>query len=75
MTKEEAKELAIVTAYIQANQYLNHNGSFFNTIDQAFEIAEKFVEKFPPVEYNGKWGLDEVGEYEEVLDEFITKNI
>ena len=71
--KEDARELAIVTAYIQAGNYLY--GSFFNTIDKALEIAEKFVEKYPPLMYNGKWGYDEAGEYEETLEDFIIKCI
>lgn len=73
MRDEDVKELAIVTAYIQHGNYLH--GSFFNTIDRAYEIAEKFIEKYPTLMYNGKWGDDEAGEYEEVLEKFIKKEI
>lgn len=71
MVEEDIKEVAVVTAYIQSKGLLW--GSFFSTIDKSYDIAKEFVKTYPPKNFNGKWGTDGVGEYEEVLDLFVHK--
>lgn len=46
MSKEEAKEVALVTAIIiREDVFL---GTVFQTFDKAYDVALKFVEKYPP---------------------------
>lgn len=63
MKSKKAKELAIVTAYIQYNGLLQ--GTFFNTVDKAYKIAKNFVKIYP---HNYKW-IEE--EYDETIEEFV----
>lgn len=64
--QDKEEEVARVTAYVMHTELLN--GSFFNSIDQAIEIARKFVEKYPP---SYIWGVEE--EYDETIKSFTTK--
>jgi hypothetical protein len=59
------RELATITAYIQANELLK--GSFFYTIDEAFRIAKLFVKMY---DKNCTWEEDS---YEEKIEEFTEK--
>lgn len=62
------RDVATVTAYIQANNLLN--GSFFNTVDQAYELARKFVKKW---EKSLKaWDPNLTGmEFDEAIEDFV----
>jgi hypothetical protein len=62
------KDIATVTAYFST---LYTYDSFFNSIDRAYELAEKFVDKYPPETI---WGVEEDMEYEEVLYKFFKEN-
>jgi len=60
------RELATITAYIQAHNLLE--GSFLNTIDEAFRIAKLFTKEYGK---DCKWV--EVS-YEETIEEFTNHN-
>ena len=59
------RELAIITAYIQAHNLLE--GSFFHTIDEAFRIAKLFIKMY----YEDYVWEEE--SYEEAIEEFTDK--
>lgn len=62
------KDIAIVTAYIQSHNILN--GSFFNTIDEAYEIAQQFVNFYK--KNLPEWDPNKVNlEYVEAIEEFV----
>ncbi len=61
------KDIAIATAYFVSE--LENNSSFFNVIDKAYELAIKFVDKYPP---GTEWGIEKNLEYEETLHKFLT---
>lgn len=77
MSKEEAKEVALVTAIIIQEDILM--GTVFQTFDKAYEIATKFVELYPP---DLDWGVDEitdhegkpVGEFDDTVIKFAWAN-
>lgn len=63
------KEVATVTAYIQSHNLLW--GSFFNTIDEAYEIAQHFVRSYK--EHLPDWDSSKVNlEYDEAIEHFVT---
>lgn len=64
------KDIAIATAYFSS--LLVEKSSFFNTIDDAYNLAVLFVKKYPP---STKWGIDNDLEYEETLFKFYHENI
>lgn len=67
------KDLAVVTGYIMFYDLLENvtSGSFFSKIDKAIEIAELFCSIYPS---DFKWEESDL-DFEETLDEFLTKNI
>mgnify|MGYP003416614884 FL=1 len=67
------KDLAVVTGYIMYYRMLEDklNGSFFTQIDKAIEIAELFC-SFYPADF--KWEESDLT-FEEILEEFLNKNI
>ena len=68
----EAKEVAIVTAYIQAHNLLY--APFFDTVDSAYEIAEAFVEEYKNLLHD--WDPNKMGvEYDEAIEIFVDKYI
>lgn len=66
MEKETAKELALISSYIVANDLLN--GTVFQTFDKAYELAEKFIEEYP---MDFIWGIDR--EFDEAIEEFVNE--
>lgn len=67
--ESKQKDIAIATAYFQS--LFVERESFFNSIDKAYELAIKFVDKYP---FETKWGIDEDLEYEETLYKFFIEN-
>ena len=65
MSKEEAKEVALVTAVIIHEDVFM--GSVYQTFDKAYDVASKFVEKYPP---NTHW--DDL-EYDETIVAFAQR--
>ena len=64
MNKENAKELALITAVIIQEDILN--GSLFNTFDTAYQLANEFI-KVHPADKNWEGeGLD----YDETIIKF-----
>jgi hypothetical protein len=63
------KDVAVATAYFSSLYELND--SFFNSINKAYELAIKFVEKYP---VDTKWGIIDDLEYEETLYAFFKLN-
>ena len=55
MSNEQAKEVALVTALIIREDILM--GTVFQTFDKAYEIAVRFVDRYPP---NLDWGVDDI---------------
>ena len=69
ISTELAKELALATAFIIHSDLLG--GTIFQTFDRAYEIAEKFVEKYP---LETKWGIGEdLLEYDEEVEKFTRE--
>lgn len=66
MEKETAKELALISSYIVANDLLN--GTVFQTFDTAYELAEQFLEEYP---MDFIWGIDR--EFDEAIEEFVNE--
>lgn len=66
MEKETAKELALISSYIVANDLLN--GTVFQTFDTAYELAEQFLEEYP---MDFIWGIDR--EFDETIEEFVNE--
>ena len=63
------KELALISSYIVWADLLD--GTFFQTFDKAYELAQEFVELYPP---NVSWEtLDK--EWDETLEEFVKEKI
>lgn len=62
LTKEESKEIAMITAVIVQEDILG--GSLFQTFDRAHEIAIEFVKQYP---YDYDWSELE---YDETIIEF-----
>lgn len=60
------KELAYTTAYIIRQDLLC--GSFFQTFDKAWGIANKFIKLYPP---DYKW-IDE--QWDETLEKFVNES-
>ena len=69
MRKEDAKELALVSALILQEDILL--GTIFNTFDAVYEIAEEFIKVYPS---DSTW---EELDYEETVigfaHEYLTK--
>jgi hypothetical protein len=63
------KELARVVGYIMYNQLLEEkiNGSFFQQIDTAITIAERFIFIYPE---DHKWE-DEDLDWDEAIEKFV----
>jgi hypothetical protein len=62
------KDIAIVTAYIQSHNLLN--GSFFNTIDEAYEIARYFVRGY--ADYLPEWDSSKINlKFDEAIELFV----
>jgi hypothetical protein len=68
MSEEKIKDIAISTAYFSS--LFTENLSFFNSIDEAYDLAILFVDKYPP---KTNWGIDEGLEYEETLEGFYEE--
>jgi hypothetical protein len=69
MTKKQfkkAEELALITSYIIREDLLN--GTFFNTFDNAFKLAQEFLKAYS-VDY--LWGIEE--EWDETVENFVNK--
>lgn len=70
--KDKAQEIALVTAVIINEELLR--GSLFQTFDKAYEIAEKFVDKYGYGEKTEQeWGVD--AEFDETVIEFTNQEI
>jgi len=72
MTEELAKELALTVSVIMREDKLN--GTIMQTFDDGYEIAKKFVEKYP---LNTDW--EQVREkinldWDELVVEFYNEN-
>jgi hypothetical protein len=64
------EDIAIVTAYIQSHNLLS--GSFFNTIDKAYEIAVEFVDSYK--EFLPNWDPSITNlEFDEAIELFLKK--
>ena len=63
---ELAKELALIVAILRENEVLS--GTLFNTFDQLFTIAEKFVETYGLDD--SQWGIEVGRDFEEAVVEF-----
>ena len=68
MTKEKAKELALISSYIVREDLLY--GTVFQTFDRAYELAEGFYEKHF-VKQITIWGLDL--EWDETVEKFVNE--
>lgn len=66
MDKETAKELALISSYIVAQDLLN--GTVFQTFDSAYELAEQFLQEYH-IDY--AWGVTR--EWDETLEEFVNE--
>ena len=74
------KEIAIVTAYIQANNLLNEyfrdssNNTFFNSVDLAYQIACDFCDEYK--NHLPKWDVSKTKiEFDEAIEQFVTNHI
>ena len=63
------KELAFLCSYINGMNVLV--GSIFRTFDKSFEIAERFIDKYP---LETSWGENKL-EYDETIEQFVTQYI
>ena len=66
MEKKTAKELALISSYIVANDLLN--GTVFQTFDTAYELAQQFLEEYT-IDY--VWGVTR--EWDETVEEFVNE--
>ena len=64
------QELARVVGYIMYNQLLENivNGSFYQQIDLAITIAEKFITIYPE---DYEWHFDDI-DWDEAIEKFET---
>ena len=65
MTKEKAKDIALITAIIIQEEIID--GSLFHVFDKAYEVAVKFNAKFPE---DFIW---EELDFEETVSEYAQK--
>lgn len=66
METQTAKELALISSYIVANDLLN--GTVFQTFDTAYELAQQFLEEYH-IDY--VWGVTK--EWDETVEEFVNE--
>lgn len=73
LNSEKAKEIALVASVILNEDLLN--GTVFQTFDNAYSIAEKFVLKYGYCEETAQihWGVD--AEFDETVIEFTENHI
>jgi hypothetical protein len=64
------QETARVVGYIMYNQLLENivNGSFYQQIDLAITIAEKFITIYPE---DHKWEFEDI-DWDEAIEKFVT---
>lgn len=65
--KEYTREVALICCLLERNEVFN--GTPFRTFDKMYEVAEKFIEKYP---LDIVWGVDVGMEYEETVLEFAN---
>jgi transcription termination factor NusB len=68
-TNQEEKDVAIATAYFQT--ILEKYNSFFNCIDEAYDLAKRFVKEHSHIVV---WGVEVNQEYEETLYQWFLSN-
>jgi hypothetical protein len=64
---DNSKELSLISSYIISNNLLN--GTIFQTFDKAYDLAEKFLIKYP---LDTEWGIDK--EWDETIEKFVIEN-
>jgi hypothetical protein len=69
MTKEKAKELALISSYIVREDLLY--GTVFQTFDIAYSLAEEFYEIYEEGETGTIWGVEI--EWDETLEKFVNE--
>lgn len=69
MNEDYMKDVATATSYFSS--LMTAHSSFFNTIDDAYNLALAFVNEYPP---STLWGIEEDLEYEETLYAFYKEN-
>lgn len=68
MKKEDAKELALITAIILAEDIFK--GSVFQTFDKAYEVAKEFIKEYPT---DTIWDHRQEYDYDETIIKFTNK--
>lgn len=68
VSKETAKELALISCFIIQSEKLN--GTIFQTFDKAYDLAKLFLYKFP---IDHKWE-DSDKDFDEAIEAFLDSH-